>query len=72
MIERIVRPVSLNEQLTVNYSGSQICNNNLYPKKINIKTSDDKLAFELIFNKITTHNSEKLFFKIPKNYNETN
>jgi hypothetical protein len=43
----------------------------LYPKKLIISTTNKKLSFELILNKIKVLEKDKVSFKIPKKYNET-
>ena len=69
-IELFVRKFSANEELTVKYVDSQIIDNFLYPKKLNVNTGSEKLSFELTLNKIKVLDIDKIPFKIPKNYNE--
>jgi len=69
-IELFVRKFSANEELTVKYVDSQIIDNFLYPKKLNVNTGSEKLSFELTLNKIKVLDIDKTPFKIPKNYNE--
>ena len=66
-----VGKISENEELTVNYIDSQLIDNFLYPKKLNVRAGSEKLSFELTLNKIKVLDTDKAPFKIPKNYNET-
>jgi len=70
-IESFVRKLSASEKLTVNYFDTQMINSVLYPKKLIISTTNKKLSFELILNKIKVLEKDKVSFKIPKKYNET-
>ena len=70
-IELFARKISENEELTINYIDSQLIDNFLYPKKLNVSAGSEKLSFELTFNKIKVLDTDKAPFKIPKNYNET-
>lgn len=70
-IESFVRKFSASEKLTVNYFDTQMIDSVLYPKKLIISTTNKKLSFELILNKIKVLEKDKVSFKIPKKYNET-
>ena len=70
-IELFVRKFSANGELTVKYIDSQLIDNFLYPKKLNVSAGSEKLSFELTLNKIKVLDTDKAPFKIPRNYNET-
>ena len=70
-IELFARKISENEELTVKYIDSQLIDNFLYPKKLNVSAGSENLSFELTLNKIKVLDTDKAPFKIPKNYNET-